>query len=316
MKHAEKATPESEAQRIGCLGLVEQRGIIKGEFAQRISEILVVVGVHRKDPRVDLRLDALKARQSRRFLMRSGDQGVSNRSPFDVFDARHDKTHLSCHQAAGFCPSWREDADHVGLMLFAGRAHHKLVALAQLPLLDSHQRHDTQIIVEPGINNECLQRRFAVAFWCRHIFYEVLEHIFDTETRLGACRHCARRVDTDDLFNFLLHALRIGLGQVHLIEHRQHLEALLDRCVAVSHRLRFNTLTRIHHQQCPFAGSQRARHLIGEIHMTGRVDKIQLILLTVSRLVIQGDALGFNRDAPLPLQIHGVEHLFGHLTLS
>ena len=50
--------------------------------------------------------------------------------------------------------------------------------------------------------------------------------------------------------------------------------------------------------------------------MTGRIDKIQLILLTVSRLVIQGDALRFNRDAPLLLQIHGVEHLFGHLTLS
>ena len=43
--------------------------------------------------------------------------------------------------------------------------------------------------------------------------------------------------------------------------------------------------------------------------MAGRVDKIQLIILTIRRLIVERDRIALDRNAPFPLNIHRVEHL-------
>jgi hypothetical protein len=93
---------------------------------------------------------------------------------------------------------------------------------------------------------------------------------------LALTRQASRGVHADDLLDLPAHAVRIRLGQVHLVEYRQHLEPLLDRRVAVGHGLRFDALRRVHDQQRALAGGQGARHLVGEIHVSRRVDEIQL----------------------------------------
>ena len=50
--------------------------------------------------------------------------------------------------------------------------------------------------------------------------------------------------------------------------------------------------------------------------MAGCIDKVELIGLTVPCLILQSDTLSLDGNAPLPLQIHGVQHLFSHLPLS
>ena len=49
--------------------------------------------------------------------------------------------------------------------------------------------------------------------------------------------------------------------------------------------------------------------------MTGRVDEIELIALSILRLVLERHALGLDRDAALALEVHGIEHLLLHLAL-
>ena len=49
--------------------------------------------------------------------------------------------------------------------------------------------------------------------------------------------------------------------------------------------------------------------------MPGRVDEIQLVGLAVARLVLQRSRLRLDGDAALALQVHGVEHLLGHLAV-
>jgi len=44
-----------------------------------------------------------------------------------------------------------------------------------------------------------------------------------------------------------------------------------------------------------------------------RVDQVQDVLLAVLRLVVQADGMRLDRDAPLALQVHGVEDLGLHL---
>src|ERR1700690_3525688 len=49
--------------------------------------------------------------------------------------------------------------------------------------------------------------------------------------------------------------------------------------------------------------------------MPWRVDQIQSVFVAVLRVVMQADALRLDRNSALALQIHGIEHLRGHLTL-
>lgn len=46
------------------------------------------------------------------------------------------------------------------------------------------------------------------------------------------------------------------------------------------------------------------------------IDKIEMVGIAIQGLVIQRNALGLNRDATLPLDIHGIEYLRGHLSLA
>jgi hypothetical protein len=48
----------------------------------------------------------------------------------------------------------------------------------------------------------------------------------------------------------------------------------------------------------------------------GRIDQVQSVGVPVLRLVVQPDALSFDGDATLALQVHGVKHLRMHLPLS
>ncbi len=143
-----------------------------------------------------------------------------------------------------------------------------------------------------------------------------LEQLLNALAGLGAHPQRIPRLETDDLLDLHDDPLRLGRGQVDLVQHREHLQPLLDRGVAVGHALGLDPLRGIHHQQRALAGGQRARDLVGEIHVPGRVDEIELVDLAVRRLVIQRHALGLDGDAALTLQIHGVEHLLRHLALA
>src|SRR6185437_2243395 len=86
--------------------------------------------------------------------------------------------------------------------------------------------------------------------------------------------------------------------------------------VAVGDALRFHPLRRIDHEERAITGRERAGHLVREVHVPGGIDHVELITLAVPRLVIEGDALGFDRDAALALEIHGIEHLRLHLPVG
>ena len=83
--------------------------------------------------------------------------------------------------------------------------------------------------------------------------------------------------------------------------------------VYIGQGLGLDALRRVHHQYGAVAGCQGAADLIVEVHMAGGVYQVQDILLPVTGLVHGADGLGLDGDAPLPLQIHIVQHLGLHL---
>ena len=45
--------------------------------------------------------------------------------------------------------------------------------------------------------------------------------------------------------------------------------------------------------------------------MTGGVDEIQLVTLSIPGIVMQGNALRFNGNSPFPFDLEGIQHLLG-----
>ncbi len=90
---------------------------------------------------------------------------------------------------------------------------------------------------------------------------------------------------------------------------------MLQCQIDIGQRLGLDALCRIDDEQRPLAGGQTARHLVVEIDVARSVDEVELIFMTVLRLVVQAHGLGLDRDAALTLEIHIIEDLVLHLAL-
>jgi len=55
-----------------------------------------------------------------------------------------------------------------------------------------------------------------------------------------ARREPRRSIQPDDILDLFRHPVRVGRGQVDLVQHRDDLDAEIDRGVAVGHGLRFH----------------------------------------------------------------------------
>ncbi len=199
-------------------------------------------------------------------------------------------------------------------MRASGRHHQNLGAGHDIALHDPHQRDHTEIIVEPGIDDQRLQLVGIARLRRRNAFDDRFEHIDDVQTGLGADRDRVGGVDTDDRLDFGFRAIDIGGRQIDLVEHRHDFQALLHCGVAIGDRLRFHALGRVDDQQRALARGERAADFVAEVHVAGGIDEIELVDLPVFRLVRQRNGLGFDGNAALALDRIRVEHLRLHLT--
>ena len=99
-------------------------------------------------------------------------------------------------------------------------------------------------------------------------------------------------------------------SQINLVDDGNDTQPPFKRQVEIRYRLRLHTLTRIHDQQRALASSQRARHLVVEINMAGRVDQIEQVALALVLIEERGSVCA-NGDAALLLHLQAVEHLPG-----
>ncbi len=117
-----------------------------------------------------------------------------------------------------------------------------------------------------------------------------------------------RRVVAEQVGDLGGGAVGIGLRQIDLVHHRDDVEAVLDREICVRERLRFDPLRGVDDEDGAFTRLQRPGYLVREVHVTGRVDEVELVPLPR-----HAHGLCLDRDPPLALQLHRVEHLFSHV---
>jgi hypothetical protein len=155
----------------------------------------------------------------------------------------------------------------------------------QRPVDHAHQHHDAHVVVEPRVDDHRARRAVGPAARLRHAVDHGFEDVVHAFAGLGRAGNGVGRVDADDVLDLGLRALRVGLGQVHLVQDRHHLDAELDRGVAVGHRLGLDALARIDHQQCTLARRQRAAHFVRKVDVTRRVDEVEVVGAPVTRRV-------------------------------
>jgi len=322
VQQAQEAAAEAEAQCLRHLGLEVQRGIVELQLFQRVAQLVVLARFGRVEAREHLRLDFLEAGQ--RLLGRAQvvgqlllqRDGVAHLRGLQFLDARDDVAHLARVQRGARLVGRSEHAQVVGVVGRVRGHHLEALALQQATVDHAHQHDHAHVGIEPAVDDHRAQRRVRVAARGRHAGDDQLQDLVDAHAGLGGAGNRVGRVDADHVLDLGLRVVRIGLRQIHLVEHRQHLDAEVQRRVAVGHRLRLDALRGIDHQQRAFAGRKRTGDFVREVHVARRVDEVEVVDLPVLRLVLQCGRLGLDGYPTLFLDVHRVEHLGFHLAVG
>ncbi|MDR8793368.1 hypothetical protein FEP87_05596 [Burkholderia multivorans] len=316
VQQPEEAAAETEAERLRHFRLVLQRCVVELQLLERFAQRVVLVRLDRIEAREHLRLHFLEARQRLgRGLRRMRDR-IADLRGRQFLDAGDDEAHLPRRQRFQIARLRREHADVLDRVLRAGRHQLDLVLRTQRAVHDAHEHHDADVVVEPGVDDQRLQRRGRIALRRRHLRDQRLEHVLDAEARLRAAARGVGRVDADHVLDLGDRVLGVRGRQVDLVQHRHDLDAELDRRVAVRDRLRFDALACIDDEQRALARGQRTADLVREIDVPRRIDQVQVVDLAVARAIRQCSRLRLDRDAALALDVHRVEHLRFHFTVG
>ena len=235
------------------------------------------------------------------------DFGVS-----DIFYVGDDEADFSGDELLDLDRLGSEHAESFGVEGGAVPPEANAVALFQRALKNAGEHDDAAVRVEPGVENQRLEPVVGRSLGRRHALHNGLEHIGNALAGLGADEDGVGGVEADGAFDHFFGARNVGALQIDFVDDRNNFQAVINCEIRIGQRLGFDALGCVDHQQRAFARSQRARDFVGKIHVAGRVDEIELVGLAVLRGVHHANGVGFDGDAALALQVHGIEHLGLH----
>ncbi len=172
----------------------------------------------------------------------------------------------------------------------------------------SNRADHAAVLIEVRVEDERLQRSVAVTRRWRDALDDRVEEVGHALARLGAHAQDRGGGDAEHALDLVGVEIGIGGGEVDLVQHRDDLEVVLEREVAIGEGLRLDPLRGVDDEHHAFAGRQRPGHLVSEVDVTRRVDEVQDVIAPLDAHV-----LGLDRDAALALEIHRVEVLLAHL---
>ena len=175
-----------------------------------------------------------------------------------------------------------------------------------------HVGDHAAVLVELGVEDQRPGRRLRLALRRRDALDDRLQHLDHAVAGLGRDPQRFLGVAAEQVGDLGRDPVRLGAGQVDLVDHRDQLQAVLDRQVGVGDGLGLDPLGGVDDQQRPLAGGEAARDLVGEVDVAGRVDQVQVVGLAVGGPVLDPHRLRLDRDPALALEVHRVEHLRLH----
>ena len=308
VQQAEEPAAEAEAQGTRRLGLVRERGVVEPELLERLAQLGVLVAVDGVETAEHHRLGLPVPRQrltpGRGVGHRLTDPGLA-----DVLDPRDQVADLARSESGDRAHPGAADTDLLGVVGPAGLEVEEPAARVQVAVEDPDRAHDAPVRVVDGVEDQRLERRVGVAGRRRHLRDQGVEELRDPLAGLGRDAQHVGGGNPEDPLDLLGAPVGLGRGQVDLVERGDDGEVGVERGVAVGQGLGLDPLGRVDEQERPLARGQAARHLVAEVHVAGGVDELEDVVLP-----LEPHVLGLDRDAPLALEVHGVEVLGPHVT--
>ncbi len=274
--------------------------------------MLVVRRVDRINAAEHHRMNFLEARQDARRVPRVGD-GVAHLHLSRRLDVGREITGFAHFQFFAHVGLGIEAADFLDLDVFAGVEQLHLHARLQFAVEHADMRDDALVGVEQRVKRQRLQTRRARGLRRGNALHDGFQNFLNADSLLRARGNRQRRINRQNILNLPLCLRHVRVRQVNLVNDRYDFQILLPRQMHVGDGLRLHALRRIHDEQRAFARAQAARDFVGEIHVAGRVNQVQLIGLAVARRVTHRNRMGLDGDAAFALQIHRIEQLRLHV---
>ena len=231
----------------------------------------------------------------------------------DVLEPRRDVADLARHQLPDRDELRAEDAELERFGLDPAAHEPDRLAVADRSLREADVDDHALVGVVVAVEDQALQRSLGVALRRRDPRDDRLEDLGDTRPVLRRGEDDLLARDRQDVLELIDDRGRVGRGQVDLVEDRDQGEVLAHGEMDVRQRLRLDALGRIDHEDRALAGLQAVADLIGEVHVTGRVDEVEPVDEAVVRGVLEPGGAGLDRDALLALEVHRIEDLARHL---
>ena len=130
------------------------------------------------------------------------------------------------------------------------------MAGAQAAFHDAHQDHGAAIGVEPGIEDQRLQRRIGRALGRGDAGDDGLENLLDAQAAFGADEQRVGCGNGQHAFDLRFGFLGLRGGQVDFVDHRNDGQVVLRGEEGVGDGLGLDALAGVDHQQRAFAGGK------------------------------------------------------------
>ena len=166
----------------------------------------------------------------------------------------------------------------------------------------------TPVLIVVGVEEQALQRRVGVACGRRDAIADGVEQLRHAGAGLGGQAEDLIGRHPEHPFDLVGVAVRIGRGQVDLVEGGDDLLVVFEGLIGIRQGLGFDALGGVDQQHHALAGGQAAADLVPEVHVARRVDQVDGVVLPAHPYV-----LGLDGDAPLPLDVHRVQVLLAHV---
>ena len=321
VQEAEEPAAEAEAERLAVLRLEGEARIVQVQLLDRLAQLLevgllaVFVGARRIEVAEDhlLRLFVALERDVGRVEVER--DGVADAH---IAEGLHARAHRADLRVAQLLDLLREGrvAQQFRHREGAARAHHAdLVALLEVAVEDAHIHHDAAVLVVLRVEDEAAQLLRGRRLRHRKLLADRVEERLDSLAGLRRDIDALLGGEAKDLLDLHRDGIGVRGGEIDLVDDGDDREVARDREVRVRDGLRLDALRRVDDEHRAFARLERARHLVGEVDMAGRVDEVELVLLALVG-VLDRHGRGLDGDAALALEVHRVEELGAGLALG
>ncbi len=283
MEEAQEPGPEPEAEGGRVLRLVLERGVDQPELLERVPEVLDAAVAGREHAAEDHRLGFLESGEGMGRRLRLEGDGLADPGVAELLDPGDEVADLPRRDLVRLDRLRGQVTDLLDLVLGVLDHEEDLVARLELAVEDPDEDDDAAVDVEPGVEEERLERGVRVALGRRDAVDDRLEDGIDARPPLGADHQGVLAVEADDVLHLVERLLDVRLGEVDLVDDRDEDEVVLDGEVGVGQGLGLDALGGVDDQDGPVAGREAPRDLVGEVHVAGRIDEVQDVILAVLR---------------------------------